>query len=749
MKKISIVSVVIWSLMCGLIAFSLQEGERLKTRLLNEQAVSRLEHANVLATDRLQTQLEDSTAAMKAAVALLEETEPEELFSLETLTTLHALLDGYGFANVALCDTQGNAFDGNGGSVQIAEDTYYVRALLGDTTISYQRFMEGESRTVVFHMPVTGADGTVCGVLCTAWKTGKIDSLLSTTEFRGREDVLVINQNAATVLSLSGAFTEVSVLSLWGEKDDAYLNMEQVIKQGRTKTELVTDENGTQTYLSYKGIRKMNDWGVATVIAKSELDPLLTESYGSSAEIVPAAIAFACSVVLLFCLLFQAKIRYRLERMANIDHITKSYNFKGFASRMNRAFVKDASAKYAFLEVTLDKMDYFVETFGNEETNKTLAYMAGVIGKFIHADEAYCRYNTLNFILLLKYQSEEELKERILYLKEQIASKADTSRVNDKFAYHLIVGVYCIEQKDSSVDEMIRCANTAMLAAQTNHMAPFEFYKSTMENSKTESKELEEHMYDALVEKEFVVYLQPKFSLKTGKQVGAEALVRWMHPVKGLLYPGRFISLFEKNGFIVELDMYILEELCRRLRVWIRKGIKPMPLSFNVSMHNLFNGEFVGKVVDMIHKYGIPANLIMLEISEEAIAGNLELTQEIIDELKEEGFLVSMDDFGKSATSMNTLYQLHVDEVKVDRKFLLEMEKNERGQSILNSIVDTSKRFDISIVAEGVDNKAQAQLLRELGCDMMQGFVFSEPLPEREYEEYAYGARASENRISI
>lgn len=749
MKKISIVSVVIWSLMCGLIAFSMQEGKRLRTRLLNEQAVSRLEYANVLATDRLQTQLEDSTAAMRAAVALLEETEPEALFSLETLTTLHALLDGYGFANVILCDTQGNAFDGNGGSVRIAEDTYYMRALLGDTTISYQSFTEGESSTVVFHMPVTGVDGTVCGVLRTAWKIGAINSLLSTAEFRGKEDVLVINQSAVTVLSLSGAFTEVSVLSLWGEKDAAYLNMEQVIKQGRTCTELVTDKNGTKTYLSYKGIRKMNDWGVATVIAKSEIDPLLTESYGSSTDYIPVFLSFVGSVVLLAILLFQTKKRYHLERMANIDHITKSYNFKGFASRMRNAFLKEPTAKYAFLEVTLDKMDYFVETFGNEETNKTLAYMASVIGKFIHSDEAYCRYNTLNFILLLKYQNEEELKERILYLKEQIASKADTSRVNDKFAYHLIVGVYCIEQKDSSVDEMIRCANTAMMAAQTNYMAPFEFYKSTMENSKTESKEFEEHMYDALVEKEFVVYLQPKFSLKTGKQVGAEALVRWMHPVKGLLYPGRFISLFEKNGFIVELDMYILEELCRRLKIWIRKGIKPMPLSFNVSMHNLFNGEFVGKVVEMIHKYGIPANLIMLEISEEAIAGNLELTQEIIDELKEEGFLVSMDGFGKSATSMNTLYQLHVDEVKVDRKFLLEMEKNARGQSILNSIVDTSKRFDISIVAEGVDNKAQAQLLREMGCDMMQGFVFSEPLPEREYEEYAYGARAAENRISI
>jgi len=233
-----------------------------------------------------------------------------------------------------------------------------------------------------------------------------------------------------------------------------------------------------------------------------------------------------------------------------------------------------------------------------------------------------------------------------------------------------------------------------------------------METSKTESKEFEEHMYIALEEKEFLVYLQPKFSLKTGKQKGAEALVRWMHPEKGLLYPGRFISLFEKNGFIVELDMYILENLCNRLRKWIRKGIKPMPLSINISMHNLYNEDFVRRVKEIVHRHGIPANLIMLEFSEESIAGNLELTQEIMESLRTEGFLISMDDFGKSATSMNTLYQTGVDEIKIDRKFLLENGKTERGQSIINTVMETSKKLGINVVGEGVNDKSQAQLLK-------------------------------------
>ena len=451
-------------------------------------------------------------------------------------------------------------------------------------------------------------------------------------------------------------------------------------------------------------------------------------------------------IVLLF---YQAKKHYDLDRMANVDHITKSYNFKGFARRMNKAFEKDPNSKYAFLEVTLDRFDYFKETFGNDETNKTLAFMSSVIEDFVHSDEAFCRYNTMYFILLLKYQSEEELKERIIYLIDKIGDDKGHERNYAKFSFDLKAGVYCLNQIDISVDEMIRCANTALVAAQSNFKAPYEMFKSSMENSKTESKEFEDHMYTALDEKEFLVYLQPKFSLKNGMQTGAEALVRWMHPEKGLLYPGRFISLFEKNGFITELDMYILDDLCNRLRIWIRKGIKPMPLSINISMQNLYDEKFVSRVKEIVHKHGVPENLIMLEFSEESVAGNIALTKEVIESLKKDGFLISMDDFGKSATSMNTLYQVNVDELKIDRQFLLENEKTERGQSIINTVMETSKTLGINVVGEGVNDKSQAKLLKDLGCDMMQGFVFAEPLPEHEYEEYAYGARAAENKISI
>lgn len=751
MKKTSFITILLGILVFGGVLFFVKDSNQSKTEMIDHQALSMVERSNDLATEGLQTRLEDSVSAMNAASAFMAMQSPEELFSLECIQKVVSAMEGYGFLKTAVCDTEGSAYDSMGGSFSVEECKYYVRAMLGDTVISYSTFMDGETPTVLFNVPVVSSDSSkeVVAVLRAGWAPEQLRAALSTSEFRGKEDVVLVNQSATTVLSLSGAFTDATVLSLWDKKGDSYLNMEQVIKQGKSNTEFVTDKDGTIHIISYKGIRKVNDWGVTTIIEKNEILPFLSEQYNGFSDYIPVVVALVAFLLLTVLLLFQAKKRYALERMANVDHITKSYNFKGFAKRMNKAFEKDPNSKYAFLEVTLDRFDYFKETFGNDETNKTLAFMSSVIEKFIHSDEAFCRYNTMYFILLLKYQSEEELKNRILYLIDKIGDDNGFERNYAKFSFDLKVGVYCLPQIDSNVDELIRCANTALLAAQSNHFAPYEFYKSTMETSKAESKEFEEHMYDALEEREFLVYLQPKFSLKDGRQTGAEALVRWMHPEKGLLFPGRFISLFEKNGFIVELDMYILDELCSRLRKWIRKGIKPMPLSINISMHNLYNENFVSRVKEIVHKHGIPANLIMLEFSEEAVAGNIELTQEIVETLREEGFLISMDDFGKSATSMNTLYQTRVDELKIDRKFLLENEKTERGQSIINTVMETSKKLGINVVGEGVNDKSQAKLLRDLGCDMMQGFVFAEPLPEHEYEEYAYGARASENKISI
>jgi len=193
--------------------------------------------------------------------------------------------------------------------------------------------------------------------------------------------------------------------------------------------------------------------------------------------------------------------------------------------------------------------------------------------------------------------------------------------------------------------------------------------------------------------------------------------------------------------------MYMLEELCRRIKVWTGKGYRPMPLSLNISQQNLLNPEFVNDAIAITEKYGVSPNLIIFEMSEKVVVDNMSILNKIMEQMKDHGFVVSMDNFGTGSTSMNTLYNVPVDELKIDRKFLLNAEKTDRGQNVIQSVIEMAKRLKIDVVSEGVENKQQAILLREMGCDMIQGFAFSEPLPEHEYEEYAYGPRARDNSV--
>lgn len=717
-----------------------------------EQQLYRMEQATNYIATGLQTQLNNSESALNAlAQELMVQASAGMSFTdADTLRMTDTVLKTYGFESVAVCDAKGHAYEAGTEGFDVTEDDAYQKALAGKPVLSFQKYSStAREEAVVFHVPLIVA-GKTEAVIRAAWSSATLESCVFVSDFRRKENVFLINQSSLILYSTQNKFiSDAMFLSLWGERDEQFREVEQVIKQGRSTSLFMQDKDGREYCIAYQGLQGISDWGVAVVIYANDLQTVLDASPMAGKVLVYALLAVACVIALFVILLYQSHKHYYLDRLAYIDGVTKSYNFKGFMMRVQKQFQNDPTAKCAILEVTLDKFDYYTELFGEEARNQLLREFSTLISHWSHADEAHCRYNTTNFVVFIKYQNMDELRDRIIYLKDKVADfeKGETQR--ERFEYECLVGVVCIEGEERDIDTLLRRADAALLAAKGDKRAPFAVYNARMENSKSEDREYEARMDQALREKEFLVYLQPKFSLIDGRQVGAEALVRWMHPEKGLLYPGRFIALFEKNGFITELDIYILENICQRLAAWIHRGIQPHPISFNVSLHNLYKENFVDQAAEIVERYGVPAKLIIFEVSEGAIVENIKLMQETMERLKNRGFMISMDDFGRGTVSLNTLYQVPVDELKIERRFLLETAESSRGQSIINSIIDTSKRLGIHVVAEGVDNKQQAGMLRDLGCDMMQGFVFSEPLPEQEYDDYAYGPLSGENYISL
>lgn len=256
------------------------------------------------------------------------------------------------------------------------------------------------------------------------------------------------------------------------------------------------------------------------------------------------------------------------------------------------------------------------------------------------------------------------------------------------------------------------------------------------ENLLIESR-IENEMFTALNEKQFQVFLQPKCDITTSRVIGAEALVRWIHPTRGLIRPDLFIPLFERNGFIIKLDEYIWEETCKLISEWMKKGYPLVPVSVNVSRVHIFDPEFCDKITNLVYKYDIPFHLLELEFTESSFVANSDELYHLMSILKKRGFTLLMDDFGSGYSSLNMLKNSPVDIIKLDREFLNESSTTENGRIIINSTISMILKLKKQIIAEGVETAEQAHFLLNAGCSIAQGYYYSKPIDIPAFEEFS------------
>lgn len=248
-------------------------------------------------------------------------------------------------------------------------------------------------------------------------------------------------------------------------------------------------------------------------------------------------------------------------------------------------------------------------------------------------------------------------------------------------------------------------------------------------------------MDDALINEEFVVYLQPQQSLRDGKIIGAEALVRWQDPTYGLIPPSHFIPLFEKNRFIIKLDLYVFEKTCAIIQKWISQGHTPVSVSVNMSKVHLDCPDFVSSYEKIRQRYHIPASLLEFEFTETMMSQHPQQLLQVVNQIHAYGYRCSLDDFGSGDSSFNLLKDIWVDTLKLDKAFFGSSQlDNPREKDIITSIIDLSGKLGMQTVAEGVETNAQRDFLRAAGCDIIQGYLFSRPLPILEFEKLMWGS---------
>ena len=295
-------------------------------------------------------------------------------------------------------------------------------------------------------------------------------------------------------------------------------------------------------------------------------------------------------------------------------------------------------------------------------------------------------------------------------------------------------GIYPVDNAFLPVDQMCDRAHMALNRVKGNYMTRYAYYDKSMRDLMLEEQMIVRDMEFALQEGQFCIYMQPVYNLRTNRIVSAEALVRWNHPTNGMISPGKFIPVFERNGFIVRLDRFVWEEACRFLRAQKDRGDKVVPVSVNVSRLNFYNPDLIEFLMQLVKKYELETWMLKLEVTESAYTDNPHQLMMVVRELRLHGFPVLMDDFGSGYSSLNMLKDLPVDVLKIDMGFVREIERSGRASAIIRSIVSMAQDLDMGIVMEGVETKPQVDFLGSIGCEEIQGYYFSRPLPEKEFD---------------
>lgn len=411
------------------------------------------------------------------------------------------------------------------------------------------------------------------------------------------------------------------------------------------------------------------------------------------------------------------------------DMLTGLYGHQAFNKFARITLDNNPNTNFALIRFDLDRFKTFNDAMGSVEGDKLLAEMGRIVKThFMKQNCVFGRIEADHFVGLITIDEFDVLESSNRYNK-LLNDYSKSMRVS------VSTGIYLVEDKDVDVSLMCDRALLALKTIKEKHSEKVAFYDDGLRQKLMDEQNLITDMYLGLERNEFVVYLQPQIDYENKVLIGAEALVRWNHPTRGLLFPDSFIPLFEKNGFITNLDKYVWEKTCQYISKWLKSTGKLFNVSINISRLDFFDLELCNKLQSLVNKYEIPASALKLEITESAYMASPELLIETVVKLQKIGFSVELDDFGSGYSSLTTLNDVPVDILKLDVRFLSETYDDVRRQIILSSMIKMSAALNVPVIAEGVETNEQAQYLSKLDCNLMQGYYFGRPMPVEEFEK--------------
>lgn len=422
------------------------------------------------------------------------------------------------------------------------------------------------------------------------------------------------------------------------------------------------------------------------------------------------------------------KMRAYSDSVANIGSMEK------FRIDLEPVLQSEEKLKYYAIALDIDKFKVINDLYGYENGDRVIAFLARMLQIGMKQGDYITRSNADNFVIMKKAEREEEI---VLYLQKVYESIDDVIARNEAHYRMLLkAGIYPLTKDDKYLSTIIDRANIAKKNIGQIHTSTYSFYSEEMRQKNIEDKQLENDMEEALQKEQFCIYLQPQIDLETKKIVSAEALVRWKHPEKGMIPPFKFIPLFEKNGFITKLDFYVWEQSIKTVQRWRKENRIMVPIAINLSRVDVEQEGSVEGLITLMEKYQIQPQWIKTELTESICSEEDSIIMKKMQQLKEYGFKIAVDDFGSGYSSLHLLKTMPIDILKIDKSFLdIDLEADIRNEIVIRDVVEMGKHLELNIIVEGVETQEQSDFLEAIGCDIVQGYFYGKPMPIPEFEE--------------
>ncbi len=635
------------------------------------------------------------------------------------------------FDDVYYVNLDGNSISPTGEKRNLSGNEAFINAIGNDFYIS-EPYVSVEKDEIVFSIsvPVVKEDEVVAILLSEASMDDFFQILKNNS--LGTSDIFIIDHELKLVFSTSENHIGMSIIPESDASEIGIENIENAVsdfKLGQSGG-FYYNYYGVDKVMSYNPI-KMTDWVLAINVEVDELNDVLIDAMNQFSNI-GSLVYWVIILLVLYITLVQFNSDKALKKLAYYDSLTKLPNMAKFKIDIKNVLEYNAHLKYSIIIFDIDNFKAINEMFGYDVGDRVLQSAKTLEEKLNEPSLITARIGDDKFAMFAQSTFINDIdKLAAMILKHYDDTVSEISDYDEK----INIGRYSIGQGETNVEDIISKASLAHSRAKAVKGEMVCDYDSLFKQKLLKEAEITSKMKAALENKEFKVFLQPKFGTREDKLVGAEALVRWVKADGTMIYPNDFIPLFERNGFIVEIDKYILENVCKMLKRWREENIGQLVVSVNCSRLNLQNPFFVDGVVAIADKYGVPHECIEIELTESTTIASELTIEQLFTDLHKNNFKISIDDFGAGYSSLGMLKNLQVDTLKMDRSFFVGGKNARRDDMLIDSIVKMSHNLGMYVVAEGIETPEQVALLKTMNCDAIQGYVYAKPMPINEFEQ--------------